>query len=43
MLRAFIRFSHAERGIRGELTEETLAAVDEYEPEYKAAIRTLRS
>ena len=29
LLRAFIRFSHAERGIRAELTEETLAAVDE--------------
>ena len=42
LLRAFIRFSHAERGIRGELTEETLAAVDEWEPEYQAAIRRPR-
>jgi hypothetical protein len=42
LLRAFIRFSHAERGIRDELTEETLAAVDEYEPEYQATIRTQR-
>ncbi|GAB3358735.1 DUF6398 domain-containing protein [Modestobacter lapidis] len=42
LLRAFIGFSHAERGIRGELTDETLAAVDEYEPEYQATIRTPR-
>ena len=42
LLRAFIRFSHAERGIRSELTEETLAAVDEYEPGYQARIRTRR-
>ena len=42
LLRAFIRFSHAERGIRSELTEETLAAVDEYEPEYQATIRSPR-
>ena len=42
LLRAFIRFSHAERGIRSELTEETLAAVDELEPEYQATIRTAR-
>jgi hypothetical protein len=43
LLRAFIRFSHAERGIRGKLTEETLAAVGEYEPVYQATIRTSRS
>ena len=42
LLRAFIRFSHAERGIRAELTAETLAAVDELEPEYRATIRTPR-
>ena len=42
LLRAFIRFSHAERGIRAELTAETLAAVDELEPEYQATIRTPR-
>lgn len=42
LLRAFIRFSHAERGIRGQLTEETLAAVDEWEPEYQATIRAPR-
>jgi Domain of unknown function (DUF6398) len=42
VLRALIRFSHAERGIRAGLTEETLAAVDEWEPEYQAAIRAPR-
>ena len=42
VLRALIRFSHAERGIRPRLTEETLAAVDEWEPEYRAAIRAPR-
>ncbi|SDX58063.1 hypothetical protein SAMN05660209_00760 [Geodermatophilus africanus] len=42
VLRALIRFSHAERGIRPGLTEETLAAVDEWEPEYQAAIRAPR-
>jgi hypothetical protein len=42
LLRSFIRFSHAERGIRRELTEVTLSAVDEYEPEYQATIRTPR-
>ncbi|SDY77417.1 hypothetical protein SAMN05661080_04566 [Modestobacter sp. DSM 44400] len=42
LLRAFIRFSHAERGIRGPLTEQTLAAVDEWEPGYRATIRTPR-
>lgn len=42
LLRAFIRFSHAERGIRAELTSETLAAVDELEPEYQVTIRSPR-
>ncbi|WP_147332036.1 DUF6398 domain-containing protein [Geodermatophilus marinus] len=42
LLRAFIRFCHAERGIRPELTAETLAAVDEFEPGYQQAIRTPR-
>src|SRR3954465_7303706 len=42
LLRAFVRFSHAERGIRAELTTETLAAVDELEPEYQTIIRTPR-
>jgi hypothetical protein len=40
LLRAFVRFCHAERGIRAELTAETLAAIDEYEPEYQRTIRS---
>jgi uncharacterized protein DUF6398 len=42
LLRAFIRFCHAERKIRPALTDETLAAVDEYEPEYQRVIRSPR-
>ena len=42
LLRAFIRYCHAERGIRPELTADTLAAVDEYEPDYQRVIRTAR-
>jgi hypothetical protein len=42
LLRAFIRFCHAEREIRPVLTDQTLAAVDEYEPEYQRAIRSPR-
>ena len=42
LLRAFIRFCHAEREIRPVLTDQTLAAVDEYEPEYQRAIRSSR-
>jgi hypothetical protein len=42
LLRAFIRFSHARRGIRASLTEQTLAAVDIYEPEYQQVIRSPR-
>ncbi|MGI8874315.1 MAG: DUF6398 domain-containing protein [Egibacteraceae bacterium] len=36
------RFSHAERGIRPALTEETLDAVDRWEPDYQRAIRSER-
>ena len=39
VLRGFIRFCHTERGIRAELTAETLAAVDQWEPDYQNAIR----
>lgn len=39
LLRALIRFCHRERGIRPALTEQTLAAVDELEPEYQRVIR----
>ncbi|MCZ2804868.1 DUF6398 domain-containing protein [Modestobacter sp. VKM Ac-2983] len=42
VLRTLIRFAHAERGIRPELTAETLAAVDEFEPEHQEAIRSPR-
>lgn len=42
LLRAFVRFCHAERGIRGELTAQTLAAVDELEPEYQETIGSPR-
>jgi hypothetical protein len=42
LLRAFVRFCHHERGIRPSLTAETLAAIDEWEPEYQATIRSSR-
>lgn len=42
LLRSFIRFCHAERGIRRELTDLTLDAVDRYEPEYQRVIRSPR-
>jgi hypothetical protein len=42
LLRAFIGFCHHERGIRAELTDQTLAAVDEYEPDYQRTIRSPR-
>ncbi len=42
LLRAFIRYCHHERGIRAALTADTLAAVQEYEPEYQQKIRSPR-
>jgi len=39
LLRAFVRFAHAERGIDRALTEETLAAITEWEPDYGEALR----
>ncbi len=42
LLRAFIRFCHAERRIRPALTDQTLAAVDEHEREYQRVIRSPR-
>lgn len=42
VLRAFIRYAHHRRGIRGALTEETLAAVDRWEPEFQRLIRSSR-
>lgn len=38
VLRDVIRFSHAERGIRPALTDETLDAVDGWEPAYQGLI-----
>lgn len=38
LLRAFIRYCHDRNAIRAQLTEETLAAVDRYEPAYLALI-----
>ena len=42
LLRGFVRFCHHERGVRPALTEQTLAAVDSFEPEYQELIRTDR-
>ena len=42
VLRAFIRYCHAERGIREALTTETLEAVDRWEPEYRELIASDR-
>jgi len=42
VLRAFVRFCHAERGIRPVLTDQTLAAVDRFEPDYQRTIRSPR-
>ena len=42
LMRAFIRFSHAERGIPARLTDETLDAVNRWEPDYLATIRSPR-
>jgi hypothetical protein len=42
LLRAYVRYCHDRRGIRAALTEETLAAVDDYEPEYQRVIRLAR-
>ncbi len=40
LLRAFVRYCHHRRGIRRTLTEETLAAVDQWEPEFQRLIRS---
>jgi hypothetical protein len=42
LVRAYLRYCHDRNGIRGELTAETLAAVDRYEPEYLELIRSDR-
>ena len=38
LLRAFIRFVHADVGLRSDLTDETLAAIDACEPQYQQTI-----
>lgn len=43
VLRAFVTFAHQARGIPAHLTEETLASVDLYEPEFQRNIRAPRS
>ena len=42
LLRSLVRFAHDDRGIPANLTEETLAAVDRWEPEYRRTIRSPR-
>ncbi|MHB1164654.1 MAG: hypothetical protein ACYC90_03030 [Candidatus Nanopelagicales bacterium] len=42
VLRAFIRHCHALRGISRALTEETIAAVARWEPDYQRTIRSAR-
>jgi hypothetical protein len=42
LLRAFVRYCHAERKIRPALTVQTLAAVGEHEPGYQQMIRSPR-
>jgi hypothetical protein len=42
LLRAFVRYSHAERGIRPGLTDEVLAMIDALEPEYREIIASPR-
>jgi Domain of unknown function (DUF6398) len=42
LLRAFVRFAHGETGIRQQLTDEALAAIDQWEPEYQRTIRAPR-
>ncbi len=42
LLRAFIRFAHAEVGVRSDLTDEALAAIDDWEPQYQQTIRSPR-
>ncbi len=42
LLRAYVRYCHDRNGIRSDLTEETLSAVDQYEPEYLQLIHSDR-
>ncbi|WP_108719167.1 hypothetical protein [Miniimonas sp. S16] len=40
--RGFVRFAHEQRGVPAERTRETLAALDQLEPEYRTIIRSPR-
>jgi hypothetical protein len=42
LLRAFVRYCHAERGIPPELTDQTIELLDDAEPDYRQTIRTPR-
>jgi hypothetical protein len=42
LLRAFVRFAHEEVELRSNLTDETLAAIDDWEPRYQQTIRSPR-
>jgi hypothetical protein len=42
LLRAFIRFAHADVGVRSDLTDETCAAINAWEPQYQQTIRSPR-
>lgn len=42
LVRAYIRYCHDRNGIRADLNAETLAAVDQHEPEYLQLIRSER-
>lgn len=42
LLRAFVRFAHAERAVPAHLTHETIGAVDSFEGEYLTIIRSDR-
>lgn len=39
LLRAFIRFAHHDAGLRPDLTADTLAVLDELDPQYQSAVR----
>jgi hypothetical protein len=42
LLRAFVRFAHVEVELRSDLTDETLAAINAWEPQYQQTIRSPR-
>jgi hypothetical protein len=43
LVRAFVRYCHAHEGIRAELTAETLASIDRWEPVYLEQVRRSRT